>query len=528
MSPRKRRKPHPSRRSPEAKAESVRTSPDDNDSRPAGRSRLAEIGALVVAAGIAVGVLVLLPERQPPEQTTRAGPLDPAGGAVTLHNTAAITPDQWDVPDPDTTTMQDEVRERIQDARAEVLARPRSAEAWGSLGAVLDAHKIFDDAEICYRRASQLDPNLFLYSYLLAVVLDAQGHGAEELVALYRRANEQAPDYALVPWRLGDALVRQGNFAEAREAFLQSVEIDPDFAFGYRSLGQVMLALGDPEAAIVHFERAAELTPDDGGIYQGLARAYMAVGDRPRADEAAEKARSYEHRYRVPDPVIDEISALSVSSPVAYRRARNLIAQGDYANAIPDLLTVEKVRTDDPIVKIFLAEAFRRTGEYEEADLRLSAALNLKPDAVSAYMELGRLRLVQGKLDEAIESFRQAQELKPSQPTINVELGLALVRRGEYYDAISAFECASGEREVTPSVHVNWGFALRRTGAVREAIEHFREAVKLAPGYADAHAQLGLALAEAGYGEESMRELKRTAELDPNHPVAKRLSRGNP
>jgi tetratricopeptide (TPR) repeat protein len=437
-------------------------------------------------------------------------------------------PEEWEIPKPNVTEMQDEVRQRLINARADVVSQPRSSQAWGSFGMVLDAHKLQDAAETCYRRALALDPKQALYRYLLAIVLDAQGRSPEELIALYEGASELVPKYPQISWRLGDALVRQGRYEDAREAFLKAIEIDPELAMAHRSLGEVLLALSDPEGALTHLERAVELTPADGGIHQALARAYMAIGDRERADEAAEKSRTYEHQYRLPDPIVDEISALAVSSSTAYRRAKSLITAGDFAGAVPDLVIVEKARPDDPIVKIFLAEAYRRTGRFAEAELLLSDALSLKPDAVSAYMEYGRIRYAQGQTDEAIEFFREALDLMPDHPTINVELGLALVKKGDFPEAIAAFECASDKREIAANVHVNWGYALRRSGSISESIPHFRQAIELAPEYADAHAQLAVALMESGENEEAAVHMRRAAEIDPGHPIAGRMAPAKP
>ncbi len=495
-------------------------------------SWVVEIGGLVAAAGIVVGLIVLLSERTTdpltPVSVTSGSPADATSAPGSLGGGLAGSPEHWQVPDPDTTEMQAEVRERILAARADVLARPRDPEAWGNLGAVLDATEIYDAAEVCYRRARSLEPSQFLYSYLLAIVLDAQGRGAEEVVTLYRQAAELGPRYAPAFWRLGDALVRQRQFEAARDAFQTAVAIDPELAMGYRGLGQALLALGDHDSAITHLERAAELTPDDGGIYEALVHGYTAIGEHERAAEADQNARSHPHQRGVPDPAVDQLRGLSVDSPIAYQRAYEFVAAGDYRAAIPDLLIVEKARTDDALVRVLLAEAYRRTGELEEADLRLSDALGLKPDTVSAYVELARLRTAQGKPEEAIEIYQQADDLAPDHPTINIELGLAAMRTGQHDVAISAFECASGKREINANVHVQWGYALRQGGAIRESIEHFRQAIQLAPKYADAHAQLGVALAEAGNGEEAAFHIRRAAELNPDHPIARRRNRSAP
>jgi tetratricopeptide (TPR) repeat protein len=215
------------------------------------------------------------------------------------------------VPDPPTAEMQGPVARAVTAARETVLAEPGSAEAWGDLGAVLDAHRLFDDAATCYRRARELQPNNFVWAYQLAIVEDWGGGNIDAVVPLFEEALAINDVYPPLYYRYADALVRQGRLDRAREIYVEGLRLDsnpaihnPTFeALCRRGLGQVLLALDRPGEAIPALERAIAINPTDGNAHAALARAYY-MADRPaEAREAAERSRRYPPVFGVPDPL---------------------------------------------------------------------------------------------------------------------------------------------------------------------------------------------------------------------------------
>ena len=453
---------------------------------------------------------------------TTAADSNPGSGTAAKPANAPDTADaipgddnESSVPQFDTSIMQPEVGDRLSGARANLLKNKGSATAWGDLAVACDAHGLHECAETCYRRAHSLDPDDFRYIYLLAVLLDRKGGHPDEFIEMYRNAARLEPDYPQAHYRIGEALVEQGNVSQAGDYFRLVTDLDPDFAPAHRSLGQVALALGDPQAAIQNLQRALELAPDDGVTYATLANAYTALGDSERGRDAAEKARSLEHPYDIPDPLRDEVHAMAISSPACYDRAKQLIHEGRHAEAIPDLKIVVKARPKDHYVQVFLGSAYHNTGQLDLAERHLSKALRLAPDSVSALMEMCRVMSEMGRPEDAIRYGRRARELKPNHPRINVELAYLLVNNGSFQEAIGAYERAAAAETLGPEEEMLWGFALRHTGSIDEGVRHLREAVRLAPEYALAHYHLADALQARGDTDEGAEHYRRAAEINP-------------
>src|SRR5438045_4158744 len=70
------------------------------------------------------------------------------------------------VPQPDLAGADPEAVELIERTRSQLLARRRSADAWGKFGMVLRAHGFAAEANECFSEASRLDPAEPRWPYL--------------------------------------------------------------------------------------------------------------------------------------------------------------------------------------------------------------------------------------------------------------------------------------------------------------------------------------------------------------------------
>jgi len=93
---------------------------------------------------------------------------------------------------------------------------------------------------------------------LLADAYLAEDRVAEAVVELETAFATHVDDPELA-YRLGLALDRHGNHAEAAEAFALAVELDPDEVRFHQSLGFALESLGQREDAVRCFKRALEL-----------------------------------------------------------------------------------------------------------------------------------------------------------------------------------------------------------------------------------------------------------------------------
>ena len=373
----------------------------------------------------------------------------------------AIQPASASLPDPDTSSMTVPVARAIREARAAALAQPDSADAVGRLGQVYHAHWLYDAAAACYEIARKRAPEDFRWLYLLAGVEELRGAEGERVDELFRAAISLLPRYPPVYVRHGDALLRLGRWAEARDAYAAAIERDPELVLAQRGLGQTALLMGDGPTAVEHLEQAARLEPDDRIVQVALARAYAVMDRSEQAAEAVRKAETLRGEARLPDPIFFEVQNLAVDPQTLRTRVARGLRNGDYDMAIE------------------------------------AAALLEESGAPAARQQL------------ALASKQRANQLGFS---------------GDFDAALPEFERAAWLAPTDPEIEHNWGTVLMRRGDLEEAGRHFEKAIELNPQSADSLYNLGVVLEGLGQIDEAIRRFTAAAAIDPQHIATRRLA----
>lgn len=121
-----------------------------------------------------------------------------------------------------------DVRGSIEKARDEAVAQPKSGQAAGRLGMVLEAHKLYEPAMLAFQRAVRLDPGEFRWPYYLAIALD-QASKPDEALAAVSDALRIHPDYAPAVLKRGALLLKLGRFQESDAVLERNDKVTPIF-----------------------------------------------------------------------------------------------------------------------------------------------------------------------------------------------------------------------------------------------------------------------------------------------------------
>lgn len=166
-----------------------------------------------------------------------------------------------------------------------------NAAAYAALGNLLLRQGRNAEAEPMLQKAVSLAPDNWGILVQLGGYYDETGKyslAAEQ----YQRAAELAPDNPRAQNNLGYIYRLQNRLPEAEAAYKKSIELEPTSGH-YRNLGQVLLEQGNYAEARKNLERAVELKADDYRAYGFLATVYDATGiDRATVQETYRKAIS--------------------------------------------------------------------------------------------------------------------------------------------------------------------------------------------------------------------------------------------
>jgi tetratricopeptide (TPR) repeat protein len=161
-----------------------------------------------------------------------------------------------------------------------------------------------------------------------------------------------------------------------------------------------------------------------------------------------------------------------------------------------------------------------RRGDYERAGQFLNSALDLAATLEDNSFEalcFNAIALVQtamGRVDEAIQAYKNALELAPQQVSAWNNLGHLYSRLNRPADALAAFQKAIEKNDSDAQAWNGLGNLYRQTGKNVDAVYAYLKAVDYSPEHAPAWNSLGNLYLEAGQLEDALAAFEKTVHID--------------
>jgi TolB-like protein/Tfp pilus assembly protein PilF len=303
------------------------------------------------------------------------------------------------------TLAPDEGLARAQAAADKALALDdQLGAAYNSLAGIKYEKRDHTGAEALYRRALELNPNYAMAYYVYGDLLRCCLGRPEEALALQRKAAELDPLSAAIINSIGSALSSLGRFDEALARYQRAIEVDPGFTQAYTSVGSYYAnVLGQLDKAAIWYSKSVSLDPGDPRGTANLGSYFLDLGDPIKAEYWIERslelgpesfwpnlAMQYLHLYlgdeataldyaRISDPYFSrDPFALTVLKDNALKAGRYPEARGFYEKSFPELVNEGDPKIDNEVryvAAIDLALVLSKTGEQERADLLLDRSL---------------------------------------------------------------------------------------------------------------------------------------------------------
>lgn len=129
---------------------------------------------------------------------------------------------------------------------------------------------------------------------------------------------------------------------------------------------------------------------------------------------------------------------------------------------------------------------------FDEAEKKYLEVLNLVPNNVFAFANLGAAQMELNKLPEADSSLKRALALDPNDGFSLALVGLLRFREQKYDPALEALSRAAQIDPENAQTQNYLGLVLGQQGQRDAAEAAFRKAIQIAPGYAVAHYNLAV------------------------------------
>ncbi len=370
-----------------------------------------------------------------------------------------------------------EVVAAIEQARAGVEARPKSAAAWGRLGMVLFANDMYPESAGILVEAERRGPDDARWPYFRGLALILQE--PEEGIALLERAAALAPHTPSVRLRLAEECFKLGRIDEAEALFRDLLADHPDNPRALLGRGQILSRRGQWQEALAPLKAAAEHPTARRSARVALAETYLRSGDAAAAEAERQRAAEAPADLPWPDPFLDAARPFQTGLQPRIDRALALLRNGqiEEAGALMSQVLHDHPQSDE--AHLTMGKVLIQGGAPDEAQKELRRAIELNPGLVNGHFLLAGAQMLQQDFEAAERSYLRTIALKPTHGLAHLNLGNCLLKQGRRVKGLEAFRNAVRHDPDLADAHLELGALLLQDGEVEEALPHLETAVRL-------------------------------------------------
>ena len=388
----------------------------------------------------------------------------------------------------------------IERAEAAVAADPEHSNGHFALGLIYAAAGDVDRAIREYNETLRLNPRAAVAQYELSRLFLATGDSGES-VELARSAVQSDPGGASQRLLLASGLMTSGDF-DGAQTEIDLVEANlPDWAAVHTLKGRLQYLRGEMAPAARSFQRALELQPEDADALAGLVAVDAEAGEAERA-----RARVEDHLTRRPD-----------DPGLLMLAARTLAAENDAAGT--EEMLKRAIETDPSAVQAYLAlgRLYALQGRLDEAVVEFERVAARQPDSVTAPTMIGMIFELQNDQDEARKWYERILDIDRRSPIAANNLAWIYANSGENLDvALSLAQVAKEQWPDEPGVSDTLGWIYYKKELVSLAAPLFEKCVEQEPSNPVFHYHLGLVRLDSGDEAEGRAALERALALEPD------------
>jgi tetratricopeptide (TPR) repeat protein len=283
-----------------------------------------------------------------------------------------------------------------------------------------------------------------------------------------RRALELVPHYIKKPevnLYLGLVLTDKGRNDEAIIEYQKALSVQPDNAVAHNSMGVAFKNLGNLDRAIEEYKRAVSIDKSYYKAYNNLGVAFYKKNFFQEAERYFKKALEIEPEYSVAKKNMDA----AVKKDVVFRET------------IEKLKEKLKENTLDAGLRYDLANAYRNTGQLQEAIVEYRKVIELKPDFTDSLNNLGSVYIEIGDYDNAIRVFISAVSKGAGNDKAHFLLAQSYFKKDWLDEADIEYHKALEINQELEEVYFRLGEVYRKKAWWDEAIEMWKKYVEKNP-----------------------------------------------
>ncbi len=294
---------------------------------------------------------------------------------------------------------------------------------------------------------------------------------------------------------------------EKIDKYRQAAQQQPNSASIQFELGNCYLRSRQWPRAISYYLKAIKLAPKVARCYINLGLALEKSGHETKASQAYYQGFSLE-----PNRISAQNHFLLGNKLLEQRQLKPAIAC--YRRAInlqPDLIDAYWQ----------LGEIFMTIGNHHRAIACYQQALKVAPPQARSYLLLAKALIQRKQWQAALTCYQKATSLEPDNADIQHNLGEILAHEQQWDDAAIAYRKAIAIKPNNSWSHHNLGHVLLKIRKWQEAALCFRQAIQLKSDFVWSHYNLAEALAKLEQWDEAAQAYRSAQKIQPDLPEVK-------
>jgi tetratricopeptide (TPR) repeat protein len=314
-------------------------------------------------------------------------------------------------------------------------------------------------AEEAGSKVLSVEPRSALDWLFRATFLNHHNRALESIPA-YRAATQLKPDLSDAWSGLTLALIKVGDFVEARQANIAAIDLKPESADDWIYRGNVFTELKEFDEAAAAYQKVVVLAPDEYQSWLNLGWMYCRFGKYNQALEPLDKAIKLNplvskvwvnhgwalaglgrHLEAISD--FDRALELSPNDAMALNnRGFSLIALDRFEEAGLNFKTYSELYADHPNAWRGLAEAQYHLDNYQGSLEAAEKALELNPESAITWSIVGVAKSYLNKFEDALKCLDEALRLGDHSGLTVFHRAVSLFTTGDQETAIRELDHA--------------------------------------------------------------------------------------
>lgn len=299
---------------------------------------------------------------------------------------------------------------------------------------------------------------------------------------------EAKSTYAYGQYRL---LASEGRWDEALDALERAVALDSESKYLQMNLARAYLHNTQQEKSIQVLQDLLQQYPD-------YVEGHELIGDLFLHQELAEDAVGH---YRL------ALELKGQDDPLRLKLALALARQGDYSSAIAEASSLLKEKPESLSTRLTLARFYKEDQQFSRAVTAYRELLDRKPGQLQVLLELGRLLEQQDQPDEALKLYQDGIDQEPRAVAVRDQMARLLVAENRYAEALQLLQELNDLHPDKTQILGRIGLLQLEMKQWAEAELTFRKLLRVDSNHERSRYYLGLALSGSGDYHAALQEL---------------------